>query len=97
MKIAFVLAAAVAVDITTFVSGNSLRDPKTVVQKENDRDRGLTTGERRLAVSVLMCHDWPSAADPLHSSLFLTILTCLSFDTLHSSRLKSSIAALVCI
>ena len=42
-KIAFVLAAAVAVDITTFVSGNSLRDPKTVVQKENGR--GLTTGE----------------------------------------------------
>jgi len=102
-KIAFVLAAAVAVDITTFVSGNSLRDPKTVavVQKENDRGRGLTTGERRLAVSVLLLSclmSWLAfRADPLHSSLLQTILACLSFNTLHSSRVKSSIAALVCI
>lgn len=53
MKIAFVLAAAVAVDTTTVVSGNLLRDPKTIVQKEN---RGLTKSERRLAVSVLVSH-----------------------------------------
>lgn len=53
MKIAFVLATAVAVDTTSVVSGNLLRDPKTILQKKN---RGLTSSERRLAVSALVSH-----------------------------------------
>lgn len=53
MKIAFVLATAVAVDTTSVVNGNLLRDPKTIVQKEN---RGLTSSERRLAVSAIVSH-----------------------------------------
>ena len=53
MKIAAVLTAAAAT--TTVASGNLLRDPKTVVQKQNDG--ALTEGQRRLAVSVLMSLD----------------------------------------
>ena len=56
MKIAAVLTAAAAT--TTVASGNLLRDPKTIVQKQNDG--ALTEGQRRLAVSVLMCLlTWP--------------------------------------
>jgi hypothetical protein len=48
MKIAAVLTAAAAT--TTVASGNLLRDPKTVVQKQNDG--ALTEGQRRLATQV---------------------------------------------
>lgn len=50
MKIAALLTAAAA---TTVVSGNSFRDPKTVVQKQKENKRALTETERRLAVSLM--------------------------------------------
>ena len=92
MKIAAVLTAAAAT--TTVASGNLLRDPKTVVQKQNDG--ALTEGQRRLAVSVLMCLlllTWPDGAKYASTSSFLLVIQTHP----HSSRHKSSIAALVCI
>jgi hypothetical protein len=71
MKIAAVLTAAAAT--TTVASGNLLRDPKTIVQKQNDG--ALTEGQRRLAVSVLMCLlTWPDGAKYASSSLFLLVI-----------------------
>ena len=71
MKIAAVLTAAAAT--TTVASGNLLRDPKTIVQKQNDG--ALTEGQRRLAVSVLMSLDM---ACRCQICINILVLTCHS-------------------
>ena len=66
MKIvAAILTAAAAT--TTVANGSSLKDPKTVVQKENER--GLTESERRLAVSVVLV----SFVGRMYASSFISL------------------------
>jgi hypothetical protein len=82
MKIAALLTAAAA---ATVVSGNSFRDPKTVVQKQKENKRALTETERRLAVS-LMSHVFARLCMPISIYTHLIRIQYLCPHACHSSN-----------